>query len=345
MKRALVTGGLGFIGSNLTKRLLSTGWNVTVLDNFSCVGAEANLEWLGGGGDSDHLTVIRGDVRDSASVVEAVCNVDVVFHLAGQVAATKSIADPRLDFGTNALGTFNVLEAARSCSSRPFMLFTSTNKVYGDLSHISIKELPKRYSYADKRAGISEIEPLNFCSPYGCSKGAADQYVRDYARIYGLHTVVFRMSAVYGPRQFGTEDQGWVAYFCIQALLRHEVGLYGVGKQVRDILYVDDLLNAFEAAYSRRDDLKGEIVNIGGGPENTLSILELFDLLEELSGYQMKWETVGSRPGDQMIYVSDIGKARCLLDWQPTVASKEGVEGLWRWLEKALICLPNFNKT
>lgn len=334
MKRALVTGGLGFIGSNLARRLLSTEWSVTIFDNFSRVGAEANLEWLHGGSDADQLTVIRGDVRDSTSIAKAVRNVDAVFHLAGQVAAITSITNPRLDFETNALGAFNVLEAARSCPSPPFILFTSTNKVYGDLSHIPIKELPKRYSYADARVGISEGEPLNFHSPYGCSKGAADQYVRDYARIYGLSTVVFRMSAIYGPRQFGTEDQGWVAYFCIQALLQREVGLYGVGKQVRDILYIDDLLNAFEAAYSRGDDLKGEIFNIGGGPENTLSILELFDLLEELDGYRMKWDTIGSRPGDQMIYVSDIGKVRTLLTWQPMVTPKEGVGRLWEWIRE-----------
>jgi len=334
MKRALVTGGLGFIGANLTRRLLSTGWSVTVFDNFSRMAAEANLQWLREGRDADHLTVIRGDVRDSGSVAEVVCNAAAVFHLAGQVAATRSIADPRLDFETNVLGTFNILEAARSCSSPPFILFTSTNKVYGDLSHIPIKELPKRYGYANGRAGIAETEPLDFYSPYGCSKGAADQYVRDYARIYGLSAVVFRMSAIYGPRQFGTEDQGWVAYFCIQALLRRKVGLYGVGKQVRDILYIDDLLNAFEAAYQYRNDIQGEVFNIGGGPKDTLSILELFDLLEELSGYRMEWETIGSRPGDQMIYVSDIGKARRLLDWQPTVAPKEGVGQLWRWIGK-----------
>ncbi len=332
MKRALVTGGLGFIGSNLARRLLSTGWSVTVFDNFSRVGTEANLQWLSESSNADRLTVIRGDVQDSASVAKVACNVGAIFHLAGQVAATKSIADPRLDFETNVLGTFNILEAARSCPSPPFILFTSTNKVYGDLSHIPVEELTKRYSYADRRAGIAETEPLDFYSPYGCSKGAADQYVRDYARIYGLSTVVFRMSAIYGPRQFGTEDQGWVAYFCIQALLRQGVGLYGVGKQVRDILYIDDLLNAFEAAYQHRNEIQGEVFNIGGGPENTLSILELFDLLEELSGHRMEWETVGSRPGDQMIYVSDIGKARRTLDWQPTVAPKEGVGRLWKWI-------------
>jgi len=332
MKRALVTGGLGFIGSNLTKRLLSTGWNVTVFDNFSRVGVKANLEWLRDGSNADHLTVIRGDVRDSATVTKAVHNVDAIFHLAGQVAATKSITDPRLDFETNTIGTFNVLEAVRSCSSPPFILFTSTNKVYGDLSYIPIEELTKRYSYADGRAGISETEPLNFHSPYGCSKGAADQYVRDYAWIYGLSTAVFRMSAIYGPRQFGTEDQGWVAYFCIQAFLQRKVGLYGVGKQVRDILYIDDLLNAFEAAYQHRDESQGEIFNIGGGQGNTLSILELFDLLEELSGYRMEWETIGSRPGDQMIYVSDISKIRRSLEWQPMVTPKEGVEQLYKWI-------------
>lgn len=333
MPNALITGGLGFIGSNLSARLLGENWSVTVLDNFSRRGAEDNARWLAEQAVPGQLTVTCGDVRDAALVARALADADVVFHLAGQVSAVASIRDPRADFEVNALGTFNVLEAARQRLPAPVVIFTSTNKVYGSLDDLAAIELPKRWAYADGRRGIAEIQPLDFHSPYGCSRGAAEQYVRDYARIYGLRTVVFRMSAIYGPHQFATDDQGWVAFFCIQSMLKQPVGLYGVGKQVRDILYVDDLVAAFLAAYRRIDSVKGEIFNIGGGCENTLSIQELFDLLEARHGRRMQWSTVGHRAGDQKIYVSDIAKAREQLGWSPTVDATEGVNRLCDWIE------------
>lgn len=333
MPSALVTGGLGFIGSNLTERLLADGWQVTVLDNYSRLGAQDNARCLVQAARPGLLTVARGDVREAALVTQLASGVDAVFHLAGQVSAVASIRDPRADFEANALGTFNVLEAVRQQPSPPVVVYPSSNKVFGALDDLPLVELPKRWAYADGRRGIDEGQPLDFHSPYACSKGAAEQYVRDYARIYGLRTVVFRMSAIYGPRQFATDDQGWVAFFCIQSVFGRPVGLYGVGKQVRDVLYVDDLIAAFLRAYQCAGSAAGEIFNIGGGPDNTLSIQELFDLLEARHGRRLQWKTVGGRPGDQKIYVSDITKARRDLGWSPTVSAAEGVNRLCAWIE------------
>ena len=333
MPNALITGGLGFIGSNLSARLLGEDWSVTVLDNFSRRGAEDNARWLAEQAAPGQLTVTCGDVRDAALVARALADADVVFHLAGQVSAVASIRDPRADFEVNALGTFNVLEAARQRQPGPVVIFTSTNKVYGSLDDMAAIQLPKRWAYANGRRGIAETQPLDFYSPYGCSRGAAEQYVRDYARIYGLRTVVFRMSAIYGPHQFATDDQGWVAFFCIQSVFKRPVGLYGVGKQVRDVLYVDDLIRAFLTACSRAGEVSGEIFNIGGGCENTLSIQELFDLLKARHGRRVQWSTVGHRAGDQKIYVSDIAKAQRQLDWSLTVSVPEGVNRLCAWIE------------
>jgi CDP-paratose 2-epimerase len=329
----LVTGGAGFIGSNYTHRLLSRGESVTLYDNFSRGGAERNLAWLHSEFGPDALTCIRGDVRDADRIAAAVQEADVIVHLASQVAVTTSVIDPRQDFESNALGTFNVLEAARLSERRPTVLYASTNKVYGGMEEVAVVEEESHYRYRDFPHGISESRPLDFHSPYGCSKGAGDQYVRDYARIYDLPTVVFRQSCIYGPRQFGVEDQGWVAWFIIAAQLGRPITIYGDGKQVRDVLYVEDLLDAYDAAVTRIDHAAGRVYNVGGGPEKTLSIWQEFGpLLEELLGRELPVQQGDWRPGDQRIYVSDIRKAERELEWSPQVGVHEGVRRLYEWV-------------
>ncbi|HEX8255267.1 MAG TPA: NAD-dependent epimerase/dehydratase family protein, partial [Thermoanaerobaculia bacterium] len=263
----LITGGCGFVGTNLAHRLLSEGQRVCVFDNLSRPGVERNLEWLRAT-HGDNLIVKIADVRDAGAVREAVRRASQVFHLAAQVAVTTSVGDPLSDFEINARGTLNVLEAIRNSIHRPPLFFTSTNKVYGGLDDVALREEGLRYTPADDaiaQNGISELRPLDFHSPYGCSKGTADQYVLDYARTYGIQAVVFRMSCIYGPHQFGTEDQGWVAHFLIRALNHQPITIYGDGKQVRDILYVDDLVNAFQLASEKIDVCSGNAFNIGGG--------------------------------------------------------------------------------
>ncbi|MFP4343842.1 MAG: GDP-mannose 4,6-dehydratase [Anaerolineales bacterium] len=329
----LVTGGVGFIGSNYAHRLLSRGESVTLYDNFSRGGAELNLAWLHSEFGPDAFTCIRGDVRDAAGVAAAAGGADVIVHLASQVAVTTSVIDPRQDFESNALGTFNVLEAARISERRPRVLYASTNKVYGGMEEVGVVEEESRYRYRDFPHGISEGQPLDFHSPYGCSKGAGDQYVHDYARIYDLPTVVFRQSCIYGPRQFGVEDQGWVAWFIIAALLGRPITVYGDGKQVRDVLYVEDLLDAYDAAVARIDRVAGSVYNVGGGPEKTLSIWREFGpLLEELLGRELPVRRGDWRPGDQRIYISDIRKAERELGWSPQVGVREGVRRLHEWV-------------
>ena len=282
--RHLITGGAGFIGCNLADALLGNGEAVTVLDNLSRPRTGQNLRWL----QERHgaaMRFVRADIRDAAAMVEAVAGHDVVYHLAGQVAVTTSVSDPRGDFEANALGTLNVLEAARSAQRPPIVFYASTNKVYGGMEHVRLVEEATRYSYADLPRGVSETQLLDFHSPYGCSKGAGDQYVHDYARIYGLKTVVFRQGCILGPRQFGVEDQGWVAHFVIAALLNRPISIYGDGKQVRDLLFIDDLVRAYRQALARIDVAAGEIYNIGGGAANTISIWSEFGpLLERLIG-------------------------------------------------------------
>jgi len=332
--RALITGGAGFIGSNVARRLLERDHEVTILDNLNRPGAKRNLEWLSAQGHSG-LDISAADVRDPKTVREAVAGQQAVFHLAAQVAVTTSAVEPREDLEVNLLGTFNVLEAIRSLpeGSRPCLLFTSTNKVYGRMDDVGVTDGRQRYAYTDLKEGISESRPLDFHSPYGCSKGAADQYVRDYARIYGLRTVVFRMSCIYGPRQFGTEDQGWVAHFLISALQRRPITLYGDGKQVRDLLFVDDLLAAFLSAVERMDSVSGEIFNIGGGPENTISLLELLEWLQRHCDRPVLCSFSDWRPGDQAVYISNIAKVSQKLGWAPSVTVAQGLERLWEWVE------------
>ena len=280
---------------------------------------------------------VQADIRDAAAMQAVITGHQVVYHLAGQVAVTTSVQDPRSDFEINALGTLNVLEAARLAPEPPIVFFASTNKVYGGMETVAVVEEATRYRYRDLPAGVPEHQLLDFHSPYGCSKGAADQYVRDYARIYGLKTVVFRQSCIYGPRQFGVEDQGWAAHFAIAALLGRPITIYGDGKQVRDMLYVDDLIVAYMAALERIDHVKGRIYNIGGGPQNALSIwAEFGPVLSRLVGREITVRYGDWRPGDQPVYISDITLAKRELDWQPQVLVYEGIERMVGWIREHL---------
>ncbi len=332
--KSLVIGGAGFIGSNLVKRLLDDGHEVVVLDDLSRQGASCNLEWLR---EQGQIEFIKADIREYSAVRRVFSNhreVDVVYHQAAQVAVTTSVLDPRRDFEINTLGTLNVLEAIRELGLDPVFLFASTNKVYGGLEHLEVEERGGRYHYTDLPYGVAESEQLDFHSPYGCSKGAADQYVRDYARIYGLRSVVFRQSCIYGYRQFGVEDQGWVAWFTIASELRKPITIYGDGKQVRDVLFIDDLVDVYLSAVDAIDHCAGRIYNIGGGPNNQLSLLELLKLLEELTGRPSDPRFADWRPGDQPIFVADIRSVENDLGWRPAVDVREGVHRLHGWVQE-----------
>lgn len=326
----LVTGGAGFIGSNLVHHYLSKGRRVRVFDNLSRVGAEVNLRWLRSL-DGGHLEVAIGDVRDFGELRRAVADAGVVYHLASQVAVTTSVLDPRLDFEVNALGTLNLLEAARESRRRPIVVFSSSNKVYGSMEGSRVVLSEDGYALQELPFGVPEEWPLDFCSPYGCSKGAADQYVRDYARIYGLPTVVFRQSCVYGPRQFGNEDQGWLAHFAICALLGRPITIYGNGFQVRDVLHVGDLVLAFDRAVERIGVARGKVYNLGGGPRNAISLRRLVLLLEEALGRPLEVFYGDWRTGDQRVYVSDIRRAVEELCWSPETPVRKGVGKLLAW--------------
>lgn len=330
----LIIGGAGFIGSNLANYFLKKKQKVVVFDNFSRKGATANTEWLKK--NYPWVEIIRGDIRtDSDKLQKEIAKSDAVYHLAAQVAVTTSVANPREDFEINALGTFNVLEAIRQSKNKPILVFASTNKVYGKMEGVGVIEKKRRYEYKNLPFGVSENQNLDFHSPYGCSKGAADQYVRDYARIYGLKTVVMRQSCIYGSRQFGVEDQGWLAWFIIASVLGKPIAIYGDGKQVRDILYIDDLVKAFDLATRKIRKTTGQIYNIGGGPENTISIwVEFGPILEKLLGKKIKVEYFDWRPGDQKVYISDVRKAKKELGWEPRFGVKEGIKKLFNWVVK-----------
>lgn len=327
----LITGGAGFIGANASLYFARRGWQVTVYDNLSRRGADANMEWLR---RQVPVDLIRDDIRDRAAVERAMRDLraDVVLHLAAQVAVTTSVANPREDFEINALGTFNVLEAVREHSPESFFINASTNKVYGKMEHVGIEERNGRYEYRDLPQGVDEEQTLDFHSPYGCSKGVADQYTIDYARIYGLRSVTFRQSCIYGPRQFGIEDQGWVAWFTIAAMLGKTITIYGDGKQIRDVLHVDDLVRAYEAAIERQGQTNGQAFNIGGGPGNTMSLQELIAYLEAEYGRKISLIRSDWRPGDQLVFVCDTGKARRMLGWSPKIGVRDGVRQLARWV-------------
>lgn len=334
-KKYLVTGGAGFIGSNYVSRLLGRGDEVAIYDNLSRHGNQSNLDWLRRTYGEEAFELIVGDVRDGDLVRKSANDADMIVHLAAQVAVTSSVVDPRVDFECNALGTFNVLEAARLSGRNPIVIYASTNKVYGGMEEVEVGENGRAYSYGRLPHGVPETCPLDFHSPYGCSKGAGDQYVRDYHRIYGLPTVVFRQSCIYGPRQFGVEDQGWVAWFIIAAETGTPITIYGDGKQVRDVLYVDDLMDAFDAAIRNIGRSAGEVFNIGGGVHNTLAVWSEFGpMLEELRESPIRVRYGDWRPGDQKIYVSDIRKAEELLNWRPRVGVRAGVEALYRWVHE-----------
>jgi CDP-paratose 2-epimerase len=330
----LITGGAGFIGTNLADRLLSQGAPVLVFDDLSRPGVERNLEWLRTK-HSARLQVEIADIRDASAVRRVVERADRIFHLAAQVAVTTSLVDPVRDFEINVRGTLNVLEAARARQRPPPILYTSTNKVYGALPDVSLERQDRRYVPTDPRlaaGGIDERRPLDFHSPYGCSKGAADQYVLDYARCFGLPAAVFRMSCIYGPHQCGTEDQGWIAHFLMRARERDALTIYGDGCQVRDVLFVEDLVDALLLAMRGIERLSGQAFNIGGGPANAVSLLELLELMSERLGLTVRAEHAGWRSGDQRYYVTDSRKFFAATGWSPAIPFAEGVARLHDWL-------------
>ena len=341
-KNILVTGGAGFTGANVVSHFVKAGHNVTVLDNLSRPGSSKNLSWLKRAHSNFSFTKTDiTDYRRLRSVIEKK-KLHFILHLAGQVAVTSSVSNPRQDFEINALGTFNVLEAVREVyglssnkkSVKPFIIFSSTNKVYGGMEEIEVVEKNCRYGYRDYKNGIPESQTLDFHSPYGCSKGAADQYVRDYFRIYGIDSVVFRQSCIYGYRQFGVEDQGWVAWFIIAAILGKPITIYGDGKQVRDVLFIDDLVRAYELAIKNKNKVSGRIYNIGGGPKNGLSLLDLVCMIEARLGKKLPVKFDKWRPGDQPVFVSDIRRAKKEFGWSPSINVGDGVDRLYSWVDK-----------
>jgi CDP-paratose 2-epimerase len=330
----LITGGAGFIGSNYVHKLIQRGESVTVFDNLSRAGAPRNVDWLQKEFGENRFRFIVGDVRNADQIADAAKEADIIVHLAGQVAVTTSVTNPRDDFEANALGTFNALEAARLSGRDPIFIYSSTNKVYGGMDDVELIEEATRWLYKDLAQGCTESQPLDFHSPYGCSKGTGDQYVRDYARIYGLRSVVFRQSCIYGPRQFGVEDQGWLAWMTIAAVTGRQITIYGDGKQVRDVLHVYDLLNGYDAAIENIERARGQVYNMGGGTRNLLAIwTEFGPILEKLLGKQIEVARGDWRPGDQKVFYADYTKAKNELGWEPKIDLEEGVEMLFEWVK------------
>lgn len=335
--KILITGGCGFLGSNLAAHALKRGDDLVVFDNLYRSGSVHNLQWLQQQGT---FCFVHGDIRNFNDVQRVVADSrpDAIFHLAGQVAMTTSIANPRMDFEINAVGSHNLLEAVRLHAPEAAVLYSSTNKVYGDLEQFDYRETDSRYECVDRPAGFDEMTTLDFHSPYGCSKGAADQYMLDYARIFGLKTVVFRHSSMYGGRQFATYDQGWVGWFCQQAVatkngtLREPFTISGNGKQVRDVLHADDMISLYFSAVERIDVARGNAFNIGGGMANSLSLLELFALLEDLIAMKLVFMELPPRESDQRVFVADIAKAKRVLGWEPRVCSSDGVRRMFEWV-------------
>lgn len=335
VRTAVITGGAGFIGSNLAERLLALrGVQVRIFDNLSRAGVMRNLAWLRKHAKLNNLEIIEGDVRDAQTVKKVLADATEIYHFAAQVAVTTSLQDPVSDFQVNALGTLNVLEGARQSGRKPFLLYTSTNKVYGALKRLQVVTTNGQFRACDPGfRGVKESEPLDFHSPYGCSKGTADQYVHDYARIYGLPTVVFRMSCIAGPRQFGNEDQGWVAHFLYSVLAGKRISVYGDGFQVRDILHVHDLIDAILLARQQVRVTEGKIYNIGGGMERTISVLDMLRAIEEHVRKRPILNHCGVRPGDQPLYISDTGKMTRDTGWRPRRTVPEilaDIHSFWR---------------
>ncbi len=330
----LITGGCGFVGTNAAVYFAKKGWAVHCIDNFSRLGSRLNAEVLRA--EVPDVTIEELDVAHDADKLVALVReqgFDVILHTAAQVAVTSSVTDPVHDFSVNALGTLNVLNAARAPEKKPIVLFTSTNKVYGGLEHLRLEEGAARYTIPSLPLGIPESTPVDFHSPYGCSKGAADQYVRDWNRIYDVPTIVFRQSCIYGEHQFGIVDQGWVVFLTMKALFGKPITIYGDGKQVRDVLFMDDLASAFDAALSNITKTRGQIYNIGGGPQHTLSILEFVQFVERRLGKKLDVQFAETRPGDQKVYISDVSKAVTDFDWKPTTSFETGFEKIRTWIE------------
>jgi CDP-paratose 2-epimerase len=337
MTSYLITGGCGFLGSNLAAKLIQSKEKVTIVDDMSRSGAQVNLKWLRSKGA---FTFAQTNVSDKIPLDSLISKTkpDVIFHLAGQVAMTTSISNPFKDFEINAIGSLNILEAVRNHCPDTTIIYASTNKVYGDLHSVKLKEGPTRYVSPSHPQGVTEKEPLNFCTPYGCSKGTADQYMLDYARVFGIKTLVFRHSTIYGGRQFATFDQGWVGWFCQQAKLfqkdphRSAFSISGNGKQVRDLLYVDDAVDLYIKASLSSSDVRGEAFNIGGGAKNSCSLLELISRLEDLAECPLEYFMTDWRPHDQKYFVADTGKAETLLNWKPSTCIDSGLLQIFNWV-------------
>lgn len=334
--KLLITGGCGFLGSNLAADAMARGDELVVFDSLYRNGSRDNLAWLQSKG---RFRFEYGDIRNQNDITRVTQEFkpDVIFHLAGQVAMTISIANPRMDFEVNAIGTHNLLEAVRQHVPNATVIYSSTNKVYGDLEQYAYRETDTRYECIEHPIGFDENTELDFHSPYGCSKGAADQYMLDYARIFGLKTVVFRHSSMYGGRQFATYDQGWVGWFCQKAVeakkgtQKEPFTISGTGKQVRDVLHADDMKRLYSAAIANIETAKGQAFNVGGGIENSLSLLELFSLLQEFAGVDLNYTKLPVRESDQRVFVADIAKAEKELGWRPEVSSREGVKRMFDW--------------
>lgn len=335
--KILITGGCGFLGSNLAAESIRSGHDLAIFDNLYRSGSRENLTWLRSLGG---FKFVHGDIRNPNDITRVIEEYvpDAIFHLAGQVAMTTSISNPRMDFEVNVVGSFNLLEAVRQFAKNAAVVYSSTNKVYGDLEQYAYRETDTRYECVDCPAGFDEKTPLDFHSPYGCSKGAADQYMLDYARIFGLKTVVFRHSSMYGGRQFATYDQGWVGWFCQKAVeaSRNETdasfSISGTGKQVRDVLHVDDMIRLYFSAVANIEAAKGQAFNIGGGIGNSLSLLELFDSLQEIAGVGLNYNKLPARESDQRVFVADITKAEKIFGWRPAVDSRTGVKWMFDWV-------------
>jgi CDP-paratose 2-epimerase len=330
----IITGGAGFIGSNAAKFFLNRNDNVVIFDNLSRSGADKNLNWLKTSNIKPEIVI--GEIinlQDVNLLKKYLKTADVVIHLAAQVAVTTSIINPRLDFEVNSLGTFNLLETIRNSQSKAKLIYTSTNKVYGDMTNIKIVKKLNRYDYIDHPNGINEMQPLDFHSPYGCSKGSADQYVHDYSRIYAMDTTVLRQSCIYGPRQFGIEDQGWLAWFMIALVMGKPITVFGDGLQVRDILYIDDLVNCYDLIIKNSLITKGKIYNIGGGYKNSISVWsELKQIISTFYPKEINVKFVNWRPAEQKIYISDIRKAVHDFRWEPSITPQIGISKLFKWV-------------
>ena len=335
--RILITGGCGFLGSNLANHALQRGDELAVFDNLCREGAVSNLHWLRSQGT---FLYVHGDIRNQNDVTRMLREFrpDAIFHLAGQVAMTTSIEDPRSDFEVNVLGSLNILESSKSYSPYAVIIYSSSNKVYGDLESYTYSETETRYECIDKPEGFDETTPLDFHSPYGCSKGAADQYMLDYARIFGLKTLVFRHSSMYGGRQYASYDQGWIGWFCQKAVETRDGGLKepftisGSGKQVRDVLHADDMTRLYFSALHKGEEIRGSVFNIGGGMQNSLSLLELFQMLETLAEVRLNYIKLPDRISDQKVFVADIRKARTQLDWIPQINKNIGIKRMLDWI-------------